>query len=269
MKALIWRLKDAVAEDHLALVAAGCAFYGLLALFPGIAATVAVAGLVADPQAVADQLATLAGLLPESASRIVTTQATEVAGSTGGALGLAALGGILLALWSASKGVGALIEGLNVVHGREEGRGFLHLAMLRMGMTLGLVLGLLGGLVLMVAVPVALAVLPLGSGLEAALTLLRWPLLAGLTFAGVAALHRWGPSGGQVPVRTGAAVATALWVAGSAGFAIYVANFGGYNQTFGSLGGVVILLFWLWLSAFAVLFGAEIEAERAAPSRQG
>ena len=150
-----------IGNDHLSLIAAGIGFYALLALFPGIAAMVAIWGLALDPQQLEQQIATISQLLPEQAAAIVTDQARKVAAG-GGGLGLAAAGGILLALYSASKGTKALIEGLNIIYEEEEKRGFLRLNFMALALTLGVIVALIVALGLIVVVPIVLEFLASG-----------------------------------------------------------------------------------------------------------
>lgn len=264
----IWR---DLGPDHISLIAAGCAFYGLLALFPAVTALMAIAGLVTEPAVIVEQLDAMAAALPAEAADIVLNQAREVAGSDQGGLGLAAVAGILIALYSASKGVQALMEGLNVVYSEEEERGFVKLTAMRLGLTLLMVVGVLLAAVAVVAIPAMLAVLNLGSFTEFLARILRWPVLLVLAGAGFALIYRWGPS--RVPphwrwLTPGVILTCVLWVAGTLGFAWYVQSFGSYNETFGALAGVVILLMWMWLSAFIVLLGAKLDAEAEHQTRR-
>ncbi|APX88401.1 ribonuclease BN [Brevirhabdus pacifica] len=269
-KDTLFRIKDEIGEDHVGLIAAGVAFYGLLALFPGITACMAIAGLLTEPTTIVDQLDRIGQLLPPEAASIIITQARDVAGSQEGGLGLAAVLGIALAIWSASKGVGSLIEGLNVAYDESEKRGFVKLKLVTLGLTVMLVFGLLVGLSTSLVVPAILSAIGLGAMVEFLLGGLTWVVMFALTIFGLAVFYRYGPSRDKPEwrwVTPGAAVACVLWLIGSAGFAWYVANFGSYNETFGTLGGAIILLMWLWLSAYIVLLGAELDAELEAQTR--
>ncbi len=262
--ATLKRVWSEIGADHVSLIAAGCAFYGLLAIFPGIVAAMAIAGLFFDPNTVVNQLQDLAALLPQEAAEIVIGQATEVAGSAEGGLGLAAVFGIAVALYSASKGVQSLMEGLNVAFEAEETRGLVALNVQKMLLTIGMVLGFLLIIAVAAGLPAVLRFLPLGAATETLITILRWPLMLMLLAIGLAVLYRFGPSRGEKRWRwitPGAALACLLWLLGSIAFAFYVRSFGGYNETFGALGGVIVLLMWLWLSAFIVLLGAEFDSE--------
>ena len=260
---VLLRTRDQISDDHVSMVAGGVAFYGLLALFPGIAAMIAIWGLLFDPQQVERQIAGMSGLLPQDAAAIVTDQArTVAAGGTG--FSLAAIGGILFALYSASKGMKALIEGLNIVYDEEEERGFLKLNLLALALTLAVIVAMLAALGLIVVAPALLGSLGFGALVQTVVDLLRWPVLFVGAMLVLAALYRYAPSRAAPRwrwVSWGAAIATAVWLIGSIGFSVYVSNFASYNETYGSIGAVIILLMWFWLSAFIVLLGAELNGE--------
>lgn len=261
--ATLKRVGAEIGNDHVSLIAAGCAFYGLLAIFPGIVAALAIAGLITEPQALVEQLQSSAQMLPEGAADIIVDQATAVAGSREGGLGLAAIFGVLVALYSASKGIQSLMEGLNVAFEAEETRGFFKRYLVQFALTLGLILGLFLIAAAGAVVPAALAVLNLGDTTEIVAQVLRWPLMLLIVIVGLAVLYRFGPDRHVAWrwVTPGAALATVVWLAGTIAFTLYVSNFGSYNETFGSLGGVIVLLTWLWLSAFIILMGAEFDSE--------
>jgi membrane protein len=268
---ILLRTKDAIPADHVSIVAAGVAFFGLLALFPAIASLVAIAGLVLDPADIGGQLEALAGALPENAAEILRTQARKVTEGAGAGIGIGAAFGILLSLWSASKGMKTLMEGMNIAYGEDEGRGFVRLNLVALALTLFLILGLIVALAAAVAAPALLGALGLGDGLRAAVSWGRWPLLALFAVLGLAVIYRFGPS--RAPARwrwvtPGALAATALWIAATIGFSVYVRNFGSYNETYGALGGVIVLLTWLWISAFVVLLGAELNSEAEHQTRR-
>lgn len=268
---ILVRTKDAIPADHVSIVAAGVAFFGLLALFPAIASLVAIAGLVLDPADIGGQLQALAGALPENAAEILRTQAQEVTEGAGAGIGIGAAFGLLLSLWSASKGMKTLMEGMNIAYGEEEGRGFVRLNLVALALTLFLIVGLVVALAATVAAPALLGALGLGEGLRAAVSWGRWPLLALLAVLGLAVIYRFGPS--RAPARwrwvtPGALTATVLWIAATIGFSVYVRNFGSYNETYGALGGVIVLLTWLWISAFVVLLGAELNSEAEHQTRR-
>lgn len=266
-KEIAFRVKDNLGSHHVSLIAAGVAFYALLALFPAMTALMAMAGLILQPSEITTQIQQIASLMPEAAADIVIQQAVSIAGSRDSGLGLAFAIGLLLSLYSASKGMGSLMEGLNVAYEEEEDRGFVMLKLVTLMLTFLLMIGLVGGLAGALAVPILLDMVPMPGWLSTVLAWSRWLILAALTVAGLAALYRWGPSREDAQwkwLSPGAVAACIIWIVASIGFSVYVGNFGSYNETFGSMAGVIVLLLWLWLSAFIVLIGAELNAEMEA-----
>ncbi|MEO9781314.1 MAG: YihY/virulence factor BrkB family protein [Sedimentitalea sp.] len=269
-KDIAFRLKDEMDEDRVGLIAAGVAFYGLLALFPAITALIAVSGLLVEPNMIVEQVQALAGIVPDEVITIINTQATAVAGSRDGGLGLAALLGILIALYSASKGMASLMQGINVAYDEREERGFIQLKLVTFALTIFLLVGLLIGLMSMIGLPAVLAFVDLGLALETLITIGLWIALLALTILGLSVLYRYAPSRDQPEWKwasVGAVAGCFVWFIASAGFAFYVSNFGSYNESFGSLAGVIVLLMWFWISAFVILMGAELNAELEAQTR--
>src|SRR5512132_1466672 len=251
-----------VKADQVPLLAAGVAFYVLLALFPAIIAGVSIYGLVADPQTVRDQINRLAQTLSPETATLIGTQVQQVTSSAGGALGLATVIGILTALWSASSGMKALITGVNLAYDETEGRKFVKLRGLSILMTLAAMVVLGVALALIVGFPAVPDSWP--TVLQWTAAILRFVLLAVLLMAGLAALYRYAPDRDKPKwswASPGSVAATVLWVLASVGFSIYVNAFGNYNKTYGALAGIIILMFWLYLTAFVVLVGAELNAE--------
>lgn len=269
-KDIAFRLKDEIAEDRVGLIAAGVAFYGLLALFPAITALIAISGLLVEPSAIVEQLRGLSGMVPEEVITIVTRQATDVAGSREGGLGLAAILGVLIALYSSSKGMASLIEGINVAYDEQEERGFIRLKLVTFALTLFLMVGLLIALLAMLGLPTALAMVDLGPLVETLAAIALWVGLLALTMVGLSVLYRYAPSRDEPEWKwasIGAVIGCFVWLVASAGFAFYVSNFGSYNESFGTLAGVIVLLMWFWISAFIILMGAELNAELEAQTR--
>lgn len=269
-KDIALRVKAELASDHVGLIAAGVAFYALMAIFPAITALMALGGLVLEPAEVTAQLETLAEMMPKEAAQIILDQAVAVAGSEESGLGLAFVIGLALAIYSASKGMGSLMEGLNVAYDEEESRGFIAKTLWTLALTVFLIVGLILGLLAALAVPAVLGLIALSDWLETLLALLRWVVLALMTVGGLAVLYRYGPSRDDAEwkwLSPGAIAACIIWIAASVGFSSYVSNFGSYNESFGSMAGVIILLMWLWISAFIVLLGAELNAEMEAQTK--
>ena len=256
-------LNREMSQDNLSHVAAGIAFYGLLALFPGISAALSLTGLILDPSIVVGELDRLAEVLPREAAEIILGQVEAVAGSDETKLSFGFMVGLTLAIYSASKGMQSLMDGLNMAHNEREKRGFLHIYAVRLGLTVFLILGLMIGVAMTIVLPGLLAIVgvdDLPGGLDSSM---RWPILLGLTVAGLRLLYWIGPSHSAPHpgvLTWGTLVAALLWVGASLGFSWYVSNFASYNETFGALGGVIVLLMWLWISGLVILIGAEIDA---------
>jgi membrane protein len=256
------RTRKDLNEDNISLIAAGVAFFLLLSIVPALVAMISIYGLIADPQQVEQHFAQISGLLPAAVTDILSQQMKRIASDTQTAGWGAALG-ILMALWGASSAMKKLINGLNIAYKEEEKRGFFKLTFVTLLLTLGVVLF---GLVAIAAITLLPAIVDLLSFGDSTLIahLIRWPLLLFIALTGLAVVYRFAPSRSKVKwhwITPGAVLATVLWVLGSAGFSFYVANFGKYNETYGSLAAVVIMLLWLYLSTYVVLMGAELNSE--------
>jgi membrane protein len=253
-----------VKEDNVTLLAAGVAFYAMLAIFPAIIAVVTVYGMVADPNQVETQVGEFAKSLPSGADELLTEQLRNVtqAGRQSLSIGLAV--SLLAVLWAASGGVQGLVKGLNLVYDERESRGFLKLRGLSLLLTLGAIVVAVVALALITVFPAVIDDLGLGQAGELAASIARWVVLALLVLVALAVVYRLAPDRASPRwrwVSWGAVVALVVWLLGSVGFSWYVDNFGKYNQTYGALASVIVLLLWLFLSAFAVLLGAELDAE--------
>lgn len=253
-----------VFPDQIGLIAAGVAFYALLAAFPAIAALTALAGLFIEPADVVTQLEEFAGFLPDDAALILISEVNKVAASSNQGLSLALILGVGFAIYLSTRATTSLIHGLNIAFQVSERRGFFPYWGAVICLTMSLLFGVASLLVLLVGLPATLAFVPVDAWTEQILAVSRWVLVACVVLLGLSVLFRWGPSVNTARWRwltPGSLLSTVLWFFGTVGFSVYVANFGNYNQTFGSLGGVIVLLTWLWLSAFIVLLGAVLDAE--------
>lgn len=270
-KDILWRLKDQVRKDRLSIVAAGVAFYSLLAIFPALIALVAIYGLAFDPSEVEQQVAALGGVLPDQAADILINQLHELTSINYATLSASALGGLLLALWSASTGMRALMAALNVAYKEDEKRGFFQLYGTALLLTLGALFGTVTAIGLLPALPVALQFLGLEDAMKRYIGIAAWPILVVTMMFGLAIVYRYGPSRREPRwgwVSWGAAIATVLWLVGSLLFSAYVSKLGRYNETYGSIGAIIILLMWFLLSSYAVLFGAELNSEMERQTRR-
>ncbi|WP_372619752.1 YihY/virulence factor BrkB family protein [Falsiroseomonas sp.] len=261
---ILKRTMKEAGNDRLLTEAAGITFYTLLALFPAIAALVSIYGLVANPETVQQQVQALSGVVPGGGMQIIEEQVTRVASQPGGTLGFGVALGLLVSLWSANAATKAVFDSLNVIYEEEEKRGFVKRTLVTLAFTLGFLLFAVLAMAAVLVLPVVLGYLGLGTTVEWLLHVGRWPLLAVAVALVLAALYRYGPSRETARwqwVSWGSVVASVMWLLASLGFSWYVANFGSYNETYGSLGAVIGFMTWIWISAAVVLFGAELNAE--------
>jgi len=256
----VWRLSG---RRNLGLVAAGVAFYGVLALFPALAALIALLGVLSDPTVVETQLALLDPLVPEQALALIEAQVGDLIEANNRTLGWATLISTGAALWSTRAGVGALLGGLNAVYGLET-RGGLWQVVTALALTGALIVIALIALISIVVAPVLLALFPPGLFTRIGLDVVRWGLAVASVLAGLGLVYRYGPNRRGSPVAwlsPGSVFALVIWAAASLGFSIYLTNFGNYNEVYGSIGAVIALLMWVFISAYVLLLGAAVNAE--------
>ena len=270
-KDVLWRTWQDLSDKNLFLVAGGVTYSALLALFPGLAALVSIYGLLLDPAQIEQDVASLAGVLPEQTRAMLQQELHQLASASNGALGISAIVGLLFALWTASRGMSGLITALNIAYGEKEQRSFLKFNLLALGLTLGMLLGGIVGILLVAVLPAVVTTIGPSSITKWLLLILEWPLLMAFMMAGLAVLYRYGPDRDEPQwrwVSPGTVTATVLWIIGSIGFSAYVANFSGYDKTYGTLGGAIVLLTWLYLSSLIVLIGADINAQSERQTRK-
>lgn len=264
--AFLWSLWARTDRSELGLIAAGVAFFGFLAIFPALAAVISIWGLYADPIAVRAQMEPLNEFLPPQAFDVLTAQVDALVRNDQGTLGWPLLLSTGLAIWSARAGVAALIRGLNAIHGLPNRAGHWH-QLQALLMTLLLIALVIGSMALAIAGPIALAWLPLGAWEARALDAANVLVAAALVTMAIGVIYRFGPNAAARPrlFTRGLFVALVLWGLASRGFVLYITNFAAYNQIYGSIGAVAALLGWFYLSAYAVLLGAAVDAERREP----
>lgn len=254
-----------VKEHHDPLNAAGVAFFGFLSTIPAMVALVSVYGLVADPEAIEERVEDLAGALPDEARQLIVQQLESITTASGGALTIGLLVSLIIALWSASSGMSHLVVAVNIAYQRSDTRTFVAKRLLSLVLTLGAILFVVVAVAVITGLPAVLAAAGLPSLVRWLINLAVWPVVGLGLAAGLAVLYRAGPEGASATrwrwLSPGAVLAVVAWILASIGFQVYAANFGSYNETYGSLGAVVVLLLWIWISALVVLVGAEVNAE--------
>ena len=243
---------------------AGVAFFGFLALFPTLIALVLAYGLFADPATIAAQVQSLGAALPPDVQKLITDQVTAQSQKTG-ALSVGLIISLVIALWSASGGVANLVQAINTAYDETDNRNVIKKRLLALGLTIGAIVFMIVLVTLIALLPIVFAFVE-ASSLRWVVQIVRWLLIAVLIMVALAVLYRLAPDRTVAKLAwtsPGAIVATVVWLLVSAGFSLYVtltAN-SGYTKTYGALAGIVVLLMWLWLTSYAVLFGAEVNAE--------
>lgn len=256
-------ISKGLGNRHIGLIAAGCAFYGLFAIFPAITSLVTLWGFFADPEIVAEELATYEPMMPEEAYEILSSRVNAIASGPKEVLGWASAISIGAALWATRAGTAAMIRGLNAVYETPPRSGLLSAA-LALLLTLMLIAVALVSMASVMVVPVVLSFLPLGPFSGFAVEILRWLIGVGVVLLGIGMLYRYGPNRPGIRSRLvspGSLIAVLLWALVSVGFSRYLENFANYNEVYGSLGAVIAMLMWFYLSAFVVLLGAMVNAE--------
>jgi membrane protein len=263
-KDILLRVYRNVPEHRVIALAAGVTFYALLALFPAVAALVALYGLFADPATISGRLDSIAGFLPGGAIDVIRDELTRVAQQGNSTLGVAFAIGLAVSLWSANSGLKALFDALNFVYGEKEKRSFLMLNAVSLAYTGGAIIFILLALAAIVILPTVLNAVGLAATSGTLVRVMRWPVLLLCIALALAFIYRFGPSRAKPRWRWitwGSAFAAVVWLASSILFSWYAENFGSFNKTYGSLGAVIGFMVWIWLSAVVILMGAELDAE--------
>lgn len=262
---ILWRTVEQISADRLLLIAGGVVFYGLLATVPAITALVSMYGIFTPASTINAQLSFLADVMPAGAYQLISDQVVRIAGNSDGKLTLAFILGLGIALWSANAGVKAIFDALNVVYDEDEKRGWLKLNAISLLFTFAGVVVLILILAAVVALPLVLAFVGFAAQQQAGwLPLLRWPVMFALVVLGLSVLYRYGPSRRHAKwrwVSVGSVFAALTWIALSVAFSWYLSKFADYNATYGSLGAVIGLMMWMWISTAVVLIGAELNSE--------
>jgi len=265
------RVKAEATKDDVSLLAGGAAFFALLALVPALVALVSCYGLVASETTVTEQVGNVLGAAPTEVRNLVEEQLRSIVRGSAGGASLAAIAGIVLALWSASSGMSHLIGAINLAYDERESRGFVRLRAMSLALTLGALVFLVVAFGVIAVLPAALAKTGLGVRARVAVNVVRWVVLLVGMLIGLGVLYRYGPDRNAPRwswASPGAIVATAGFIVTSLLFSLYTANFGRYNETYGTLGAIVVVMLWLYLTAMMVILGAELNAELERQTRR-
>jgi membrane protein len=257
------RVIDRLQRHNAALLAGGIAMYGLLSVFPGLAAAVSLYGIFATPAEVIQHMRLFAGILPPGVWAIFNAQLQSVVAQDHGSLTVAAVLSVLIALWSARLTMSALMTTTTIAYDVPDKRGYLLQLLVSLLLTFGVILGFLVMLVLGIVVPLVLTILGTSELQQLSATLLRWLLLWGFAVVGLDVVYYFAPATGSRRwhwLTPGAALAASCWLVVSGGFAIYVRTIAGYDRTYGALAGVIVLLMWFYLLSLLVILGAEVNA---------
>lgn len=261
---ILLRVKNDMSRNNISLIAAGGAFYAFLAIPSAFTALISLYGLVSDPGDVQRQVQTMQGVMPEEAVKLISDQLARLSSHSNGTLGIGFIVSLLVALWSAQSGTSSIMRALDIVYGETENRSFFKYYSTAFGLTLATILCAMAALILIAVLPAVIDLLPFGDLGKNLASAVRWPVLIALIMAVLAIVYRYAPSREEAKwrwVSWGAVTATALWIIGSALFSLYVARFAHYDKSYGSLGAVVVLLLWLYVSCYTVLLGGELNAE--------
>lgn len=259
---VVRRVRAELKRDQVPLLAAGVAFFALLALVPALVSLISLYGLVADPAEIEKQVRDALAAAPQEVRQVVAQQLTSIESGDGTILALVL--GVVVAIWSAAGGTGHLIDAINTAYDEEEQRGLLRRKAVSLAFTVGAIAFLLVAFAAITVVPAALGASDLGVAGWLLVQAVRWSALLGGMLVGLAVLYRYAPDRDEPKwswVSPGAVFATVAWLTGSVLFSVYVANFASYNETYGTLAAIVVLMLWLYLTTFVVIVGAELNAE--------
>ena len=263
-RAVIHRTAREMLTDRVALVAAGCAFYATLALFPVLTMLISIYGLLFDPVTVEPQLETLRALLPPSAYLLISERIHTLVSQPPTSLHFSLVVSILVALWSCATGTKSMLGALNVAYEERETRSVLRYQVTAFVITIGAIVGAAVGLAILVGLPALLAFLGVSWHNNVVIRIASVGLLLLFVMAGLSVLYRYGPAR-EAPrwnwVTPGSVLATLLWVVASALFSLYVGRIASYDLTYGPLGAVVGVMMWFYVTVYVVLLGAELNAE--------
>jgi membrane protein len=258
------RVKSEVSDDRVSMVSASISYYLLLALVPAMTSFVLMYAWFSNPTGILRDISEIERFLPAEATQILKDQLTSLASKAPSTLGLSAIGTLLFSLWSASKGSTSIIEAMNIIYDEEEKRGFVKRTAIAIGLTfLGAILGLVA-IVVVVALPAFTSAFNFGSTFETLSNGVGWVLLLAIFSFYLSCIYRFAPCRAKPKwkwVNMGSLIASVLWAATSLLFTWYASSFGNFNKTYGSLGAIIVLMTWFYLSSFIILLGGEINSE--------
>ncbi|QJR81208.1 YihY/virulence factor BrkB family protein [Alteromonas pelagimontana] len=260
---ILKRVYTKMQQHNLSLIAAGVAFYFLLAIFPLLAGIISLYGLLVSPDELQDHMTLLINVVPADSRYIIENQLESLINNSNVALSSGFIISLILTLWSSSKGANALITACNITYNETHSRSFLKAILARMVLTACIIIVVITSLIFITVLPQLLSWLTGNWLSDDAARWITWPVLMLVFNAGLATLYRYGPHRAPAKwtwVTPGSLLATVVWVIGSLAFSFYLAEFATYNKTYGSVGGIVILLMWLYLSAYIILLGAEFNS---------
>ncbi len=264
-KDALYRIKDKVGDNRLSLISAAMSYYAFLAFVPAVTSIVLMYAWISDPAEISQHIATFGAFIPNDFQEILRQQLTSLASKkTEATLGLSAIGALLFSLYSSSKACGAIIVAMNIIHEQKEERGFIKLNLLAIELTfLGVILSVFA-IIVVIAIPALFGNFEFGNTIKTVVALVSWIVLLTIFSSYLGIIYRYGPCRNKPKwrwVSWGAVIASIFWALASLLFSLYAAKFGDFNKTYGSLGAIIVLLIWFYISSFVILMGAEINAK--------
>jgi membrane protein len=251
----------AMVKQRVSLVAAGCAFYATLALFPTITMLISLYGLVFDPDTVQPQLHYLQSFMPPAAYELIADRIQSLVSAPARGLGIGFIISLMISLWSSSTGTKSVLNALTLAYNQQETRGMIKFQLVSLGMTLIAVLGAALAIGILVLIPVVITFVGLTGYGKLLVGLCSFVAMVTFVVTALGLLYRFGPAGsGRIFFAPGAALATVVWLLGSWAFGLYVGHFAAYSATYGPLAALIGLMMWFYLTAYVVLLGAEVNA---------
>lgn len=257
------RVKEGVKFDRISMVAAATSYYALFALVPALTSIVLIYAWVSDPSDISRHISQVSDVMPKEMQSLLQSQLSSLASQAGG-VGFGAILAVLISLWSASKGSKALMTAMNVIYNQREERGFIKYNALGLGLTLLAIILSLVAIAVIVGLPAVTSQFNFPGAVQTGISILSWAVLLGLFSFFLSCVYRFGPNRNTAQwkwVSWGAVFAAVLWALVSGLFSWYAAKYGDFNKTYGSLGAIIVLMTWFYLSSFVILLGGEINAE--------